>query len=122
MRWKKPSNITVNDISNDICKYIDYPYLKYTTTTEKLKELFITLQKSELNNFVKDYDISGQDIKLNHKERLILKKGFITGFKYEILMQYFQEHVQNKCNREGKPSPWDTYIIPKYNKKWLKIL
>jgi len=114
----------VNDmmdfISKNISKYIKYPYLKNTITKSSLLELFNKLKGSELTDYVIDYDMSSQNTHLKDKKRLILEKAFIVGDEYEILMDYFQEPVRVICNREGMISPWESYITPEYNKKWVR--
>lgn len=110
----------IHEISKDVKRYIDYPYMKYFIDKDLLHQRYKMLKRDKLLDYVENYDISKQDTLLDKKDRLILDRAFLTGYAYEILMEYFQEDSRNKCNREGYPSPWEAYIEPKYNKQWIK--
>jgi hypothetical protein len=111
---------TVEEISQNVTKYIDYPYLRYLVPEEKLASIFEALKIDNLTNYICNYNMSRQNTKLDKAKRLIMTRAFITGYAYEVLMEYFQEDARNKCNREGYPSPWDVYINPEYNVQWVK--
>lgn len=105
----------------DISEYIDYPFTNKWVSEEELRETFEDLKNFDMKPVIKNAEVPLGLLELDkYPERMIVSQAFITGDKFEKLVDYFQEPVRSKCNRRGFPSSYKNFYDPSASWKWAK--
>jgi 16S rRNA G966 N2-methylase RsmD len=129
----KNDNEIIEMLSNDISKYIKYPYAKILYNKNYILQIYNQLKKNNIIEIIKEEDAveNNKNIKNyvgtlfpltynNYYMTIVIRVDYEAYKKMIGLTDYFQEAARIKCVPKGGISPYDLFYNKNYNKVWIK--
>lgn len=111
----------------DVTQYAEYPYVHLIYNTDFLVREFNELRgdDSYLEHSAPEEDeglLFGKTLELSdERQKDMVTRLYISGKRYEPLVDYFQEEVRVRCHRENMESPYDLFHNPRISTKWWSL-